>query len=394
MSENTNYVKIFDPDGIFQIDLLSPLKNFLNYIGTQLFSLAANMINALNENVIKPLVNGLNWIINSIITAITDFISKIISTVKSLFIPSDPEKIAENLPRLVLTVGGISLGTGVLLSVIGTKIGGSGIEIEPLAKMVSNIFRTDYIISFSIGALLGYAIREPLNYYYKKLFRPLKPDPYTLFNLYTRGYITREQLKSELAYTTGFKDIYIDGLIDIFEFNPSLSQLMRLADYVEIPNELLDKSLKVLGIREPYYSIIWQMIKRRPLREEIRKNTDLLITAYTKGYISEEFLSKSLDALKVQTEEKNLLITYAKNKRTFEIIEEQIYILRTAYQKGLIDAATLVNELSKLGIQTEWINLIKRRGDLFRKIELPIPKVSRAYGVQLTISTSYQYSIS
>jgi hypothetical protein len=373
---------------------LSPLKNFLNFIGTQLFSLAANMINALNEYVIKPLVNGLNWLINSIITAITDFISKMINTVRSLFTPSDPEKIAENLPRLILTVGGISLGTGVLLSVIGTKIAGSGIEIEPLSRMVSNIFRTDYIISFSIGALLGYGIREPLNYYFKKLFRPLKPDPLTLFNLYTRGYITREQLKSELAYVTGFKDTYIDGLIDIFEFNPSLSQLMRLADFVEIPNELLNKSLKILGIKEPYYSLIWQMIKRRPLREEIRVNTNLLINAYVKGFISEEFLSKSLDALKIQTEEKNLLMTYARNKRTYEMIEEQIFILRTAYQKGLIDAATLINELNKLGIQTEWINLIKRRGDLFRKIETPIPKVTRALGIQLTISSSYEYSIS
>jgi hypothetical protein len=394
MSEGGGHLKIFNPTGIFQIDLLSPLRNFLNYIGTQLFSLAATMIKTLNEKVIKPIVDGLSWLINSIITAITDFISRMINTVKSLFIPSDPEKTAENLPRLILTVGGISLGTGVLLSVIGTKVAGSGIEIEPLAKMVSRIFRADYIISFSIGALLGYGIREPLNYYFKKLFRPLKPDPNTLFNLYTRGYITREQLKSELAYVTGFKDRYIDGLIDIFEFNPSLSEIMRLADFVEIPDTLLDRSLKILGIREPYYSLIWQMIKRRPLRDEIRINTNLLISAYAKGFISEEFLSKSLDALRIQTEEKRLLMMFARNKRTFEIIEEQIYILRTAYQRGLIDAATLMNELSKLGIQTEWINLIKRRGDLFRKIEIPIPKVSRAYAIQLTISTAYEYTIS
>jgi hypothetical protein len=191
-----------------------------------------------------------------------------------------------------------------------------------------------------------------------------------------------------------YPDNYIDGFIDILEFNPTLSQLIRLSDYVEIPDDILTKSLKVLGIKEPYFSLLWKMIKRRPLREEIRLNTNQLINAYAKGYISREFLEKALDGLGIQTVEKQLLLTYADNKRTYEILEEKIYILRTSYQKGLIDKATLINELTKLGLQVEWVNLIVMRGDLFRKIEVPVPRITRAYSVPITISTSYEYTLS
>jgi len=394
MVQNPNYATIVDPNGIFQIDLLAPLKSFMDYLASSIFNIAKTLFTIVNENVVKPIVQGFNWVLNLIVNGVSDFISKVIETFKNLFYPPDPDRVATNFPKIWLTIGLSGLTIGTILSVIGTKVGGTGIEIEPLAKMVSRMFNPNLIIGIGIGTIVGMSLRVPLGYWAKKTFRPFKPDPITLFGLYTRGYITREKLKSELAYVLGYPDNYIDGFIDILEYNPTLFDLIRLSDYVEIPDDILTKSLKILGIREPYFSLLWKLIKRRPLREEIRLNTTQLINAYAKGYISREFLEKALDGLEIQAMEKQLLLTYAENRRTYEIIEEKIYILRTAYQKGLIDKATFINELTKLGLQIEWINLIVMRGDLFRKIEVPVPKITRAYLVSLTISTSYEYQLS
>jgi hypothetical protein len=385
---------IINPIGIFRIDLLAPLRSFIEYLASSLFSLVKTLFTIVNENIVKPIVESFRWVLNLIVSNVREFISKVIETFKNLFYPSDPERVASNFPRIFLAIGLSSLTIGTLLSVIGTKVGGTGIEIEPLAKMVSNLFNPQFIIGIGIGTIVGMSLKVPLGYWAKKTFRPFKPDPETLFGLYTRGYITREQLKSELAYVLGFPDRYIEGFIDILEFNPSLSQLVRLSDFVEIPDDVLTRSLKILGIKEPYFSLLWRIIKRRPLREEIRLNTNLLINAYVKGYISREFLERGLDKLGIQSMEKQLLLTYADNKRTFEILEERIYILRTSYKKGLIDRATFINELTKLGLQVEWVNLIVMRGDLFRKIEVPVPKITRAYSVPITISTSYEYQLS
>jgi hypothetical protein len=394
MVQNPNYATIVDPNGIFQIDLLAPLKSFIDYLASSIFNIAKTLFTIVNENVVKPIVQGFNWVLNLIVNGVSDFISKVIETFKNLFYPPDPDRVASNFPKIYLAIGLSGLTIGTILSVIGTKVGGTGIEIEPLAKMVSNLFNPNLIIGIGIGTIVGMSLKVPLGYWAKKTFRPFKPDPITLFGLYTRGYITRDQLKNELAYVLGYPDIYIDGLIDILEFNPTLTQLIRLSDFVEIPDDILTKSLKIMGIKEPYLSLLWKMIKKRPLREETRLNTNLLINAYSKGYISREFLEKALDGLGIQSMEKQLLLTYAENKRTFEIIEERIYLLRTAYQKGLIDKATLINELNKLGLQIEWVNLIVMRGDLFRKIEVPVPKITRAYSVPITISTSYEYKLS
>jgi hypothetical protein len=376
------------------IDILAPLKDFLKWITEQIMNLASTIFSFIKENIVIPLVNAISWVIDKIVSAIKDFFSKIVDTAKSLFIPSDPEKIISNLPVILGSVAILSLGTGALLTAIGTKVMASGIEVEPLSKFVHSLFRPSIIISFTIGTILGLAIRTPLGYWARKTFRPLKPDPFTLFGLYTRGYITREVLKSELAYVTGYPDHYINGLIDIFEYNPSIFDLLRMADYVELTDDFIRRSLTVLGVKEPYFSILFTLIKRRPLREEIRSNVTQLITAYSKGFISRDFLSLALDNLGLQPKEKELMLTYADNKRTYEIIDEKIYILRTAYQKGLINKATLDSELTKLGLQREWINLIIARGDLFRKIEVPVPKITRAYAVELPITTSYTYTIS
>jgi hypothetical protein len=386
--------KLEDPPEIFGIDLLAPLKNFVNWLVEQIMSLARNVWNFVQERIITPIVNGIKWIIDKIVNAVKDFFSNVVNAVRSMFTPTDPETVVTKLPMIIGTVAIASLGTGALLTAIGTKMMGTGIEIEPLAKFMHSLFRADIVISFSIGTLLGYSIRTPLGYWARKTFRPLKPDPITLFGLYTRGYITRDQLKSELAYVTGYPDKYIDGLIDIFSYNPTVFELLRMADYVELSDEFIRKTLSIQGIKEPYFSVLVTLIKRRPLREETRTNVTQLITAYSKGYISRSFLSTALDNLGLQPKEKELMLMYADNKRTYEIIEERIYILRTAYQKGLIDKSTLDKELTKLGLDREWINLIISRGDLFRKIEIPIPKITRGFTTEIPFSVSYSYTLS
>lgn len=378
-----------DPPALFDIDLLTPLKNFLNWLVTQVVNLGQTIASFLNERVIKPIIEGFNWIITKIIEGIKDFFNKIINFIKGSASPITPEKALE-IGLGVLAIAGLgALTIGALLTALNIKVVGCGIDVEPFTKFCSKLFDVRIIVSVTLGALLYTSLRVPIEYWGKKIFRPFKPDPITLFGLYTRGYITREQLKSELAYVTGFSDVYIDGLIDIFEYNPSLFDLLRMADFVELSDDFIDRSLKVLGIKKPYLDVIKTLIKRRPIREEIRANVNFLIYLYQNGYISKEFLEKALDGLKLQSSEKELILMLADNKRTYELIERKIKILRTSFIKGFINEATLVSELEKLKLDKEFINIIVQDAKLYAKVELPVPKVKRTFSTDLTLETKY-----
>lgn len=382
----------FNP--LFEIDLLSPLRNFFNWLVSQMVSLGNSLIKTINYNVIKPIMDSLGWISEQVKNLIETVVSNIINFVISVTRPADPERVFSTMLKLLVIAGLGYLSINLLLTALGVKIAGTGISVTPLSNFINRFIRPDLIISLGIGTILGIFLRIPLGYWAKKTFRPYKPEPFTLFQLYTRGYITREQLKSELAYVTGYSDNYIEGLIDIFEYNPSLFELIRMADYVELSEDFIRKSLKILGVKEPYYSIIFSMIKRRPIREEIRANVNFLVYAYQNGYISKDFLSLALDNLGLQSMEKQLIMMLADNKRTFELIERKIKILRTSFIKGFISEATLISELEKLRLDREFINIIVADAKLYAKVELPVPKITRGYTTEIIFTTSYSYSIS
>lgn len=382
------------PPELVSIDILKPLKDFMSWLVSQMLIFITNIANILNETVIKPIVSALNWIISKVVDAVKGVFTNIINFIKGYGAPIVPERALELGLTLVGLAGAGALGIGVLLSALNVKLLGFGIDVEPLAKFTSQLFNVRLITGIVIGALLYSALRVPLRYYANKLFRPFKPDIVTLFGLYTRGYISRETLKSELAYVTGFNDVYINGLIDILEYNPSLFDLLRMADYVELSDEFIKKSLKILGVKEPYFSVLYTLIKRRPIREELRANVNFLVYLYQNGFISKEFLVSALDKLGLQEREKELMLMLADNKRTFELIERKVKMLRTSFIKGFISEATLVSELEKLKLDKEFINIIVSDAKLYAKVEVPVPKITRGFAIDLPITVSYSYTIS
>jgi hypothetical protein len=376
------------------IDILAPLKDFLRWIVEQLYSLAQSVFKFVSEKVIAPLTEVYKWVADKIIGLFRSMFDAVLGLLKSITTPATPEKVYESVPTIMSSFMFYAFNPSLILAAMGVAIMGTKIDVSPISDTMNRLFNPEIILSFTIGAIFGMAIKTPLEYWAKRYFRPIKPDPLTLFGLYTRGYITREVLKSELAYVTGYPDTYINGLIDIFEYNPSLFDLLRFADFVELSDEFIEESLRILGVKGKYKDIIKTLIKKRPLREEVRTFTRAIISAYAKGFIPLPFLREGLSALEIGKAERKILEDYATFVRNIEITEERIFILRTAFQKGLISEATLISELTKLGLQKEWINLIVERGKLFRKIEVPVPKISRAFAVELPITTSYTYTIS
>ena len=383
-----------DPPAIFNIDLLQPLKNFLNWLVSQIVNLGKTIASFLQENVIKPIVDAFNWVITKIKEGIENTVKSILNFLKGSASPVTPDRaFSVMIPLITLgTIGVLTLG--VLLTALSIKIVDTGFDMKPISDFLRSIINPSMLIGMTLGTILGIFFRVPLGYWAKKFFRPYKPDPITLFGLYTRGYISRSTLREELAYVTGFTDTYIDGLIEIFEYNPSLFDLLRMADFVELSDDFITRSLKILGIREPYFSVIATLIKRRPIREEVRANVNFMVYLYQNGFISKDFLTTALSGLALQTKEKELILMLADNKRTYELIERKIKILRTSFVKGFINEATLVSELEKLKLDREFINIIVSDAKLYRKVEVPVPKVTRAFGIELPITTSYSYSIS
>jgi len=86
----------------------------------------------------------------------------------------------------------------------------------------------------------------------------------------SRGEITVEQFKAS-AQKLGIDKEFIDAMMENYALahTLSVSQLVNYADEVPIPPDLLEKKLKTLRVPEDEKKIIMEVVKRRPLRDDV-----------------------------------------------------------------------------------------------------------------------------
>ena len=86
----------------------------------------------------------------------------------------------------------------------------------------------------------------------------------------SRGEITIEQFKSS-AKKLGVDEQFVDAMMENYATAHMLSvgQLISYADEVPIPSDVLEKKLKLLRVPEDEKKIIREVVRRRPLRDDI-----------------------------------------------------------------------------------------------------------------------------
>jgi hypothetical protein len=236
---------------------------------------------------------------------------------------------------------------------------------------------------------------------YNRYWRPTYPSFRTAFELWIRGHISESELKDALAYE-GWPDKYLQGLIDIYDRDPSyttafymwrkgsiskdevfnrmkeqgyLSQwheallenewyvptlydLCRLADYVEVPETWAVNVLRRRGLKDEDIAVIYPMLKVRYLREEQRALTNKWLWRYRYGLASDSELENALISLGVKAKERELLIAKAKMDYEDELNEEKRNVCTAQYRAGVISYDEYIACLEATGMAHEKANVM------------------------------------
>jgi len=248
----------------------------------------------------------------------------------------------------------------VIVDLLCTKFVGIGLELEGLRKALQSFFRVDLFVSAIVGAWVGAGLNTPASQVANMIFRPAIPDQSTILQAYLKGKVDDSEMKDIMA-RHGVPDKYIDLAVDLADRKPSLGEIGRMYQYVDISDGKLDYFLTENLVVDDYcrevYKKYWKSLR---LRDEYSVYQSTLRTDYVDGLLSESELIKELKAFKVSTDEMNVFLqncTKMLNRRlTRWAIETAIWY----YRKGLINEDALYRQLLRLDVRSEVANSITR----------------------------------
>lgn len=183
------------------------------------------------------------------------------------------------------------------------------------------------------------------------------PNPREAFYLWCKGQIDPE-LRDSLYFAGGFNEEWHSIMTENYYYVPSLYDLTRIADYVELDQIWALDAMRRRGIRDRDRAKIWEMLQVRPLREELRWLTTKALYCRRMGYWSHDGLDDYWVDLDVKPKERELLNEYGTLLYNVEVLEEQIEILRWRFRTARISQTEFLAQLLELGIDTVKANLI------------------------------------
>lgn len=231
------------------------------------------------------------------------------------------------------------------------------------------------------------------------------PNPLNSFKMMMRGALTKAQFNAYIyqngwssAFASKFETLYKNvptsheaffmwkkGLIGLADRNlaykaygwlegdhakitenyyyvPSLYDLTRIADYVEVDTIWATQCLRRRGHRDSDIAKILPMLSLRPLRDEIVRQTQIWRNRFKLGWASVVELDAALTDMLgegyIQATEKILLTEEAELMYEDELMAEQITIYMWWFRMAAITEAQYLAGLLGLGIRREKANLM------------------------------------
>jgi len=181
------------------------------------------------------------------------------------------------------------------------------------------------------------------------------------FYMCQKGLITTAE-RDALFLAADFDPKWHSKLVENSYYIPTVYDLTRIADCVEIDLIWATKILKERGLRDRDISKIVAMLKIRPLRDEIRRQIAIWVKRYKLGWINPTQLDVALqyylDHGWIQSTEKDMLKEEAEISYEDELMEEQIDIFSWYFKTAVISEEDLLADFLALGIREEKANLM------------------------------------
>ena len=183
------------------------------------------------------------------------------------------------------------------------------------------------------------------------------PSPRQAFYLWTKGQIT-DEVRDDLYFAGGFDQEWHTALTENWYYTPTLYDLTRLADYIELDQIWALDQLKRRGLKDRDRAEVWKMLQLRPLREEFRALTAKWLWRYQFGRASVDELRDAFIDMGIKSKERELLLEQAEMKYEDELIDEWVEILMWRFRTAIISEEEYLKGLLDLGIKEEKANLM------------------------------------
>jgi hypothetical protein len=177
---------------------------------------------------------------------------------------------------------------------------------------------------------------------------------------YSMGYKNFDWFKTLAKKGFGFKEDDISALVDVLDYNPSISEMLRLSDLIPLEPKWVENNLKELGVPEEDRPIYLSAIEKRQIRDEVNKAWSIILDNYAWGLHTEKDLRSLLDVWKFSKSEIDIRVQIGeltKFKLRVKLLRDaEIYL----YRQGVIPEEELLSRLVNIGIAKDIANAIVR----------------------------------
>ena len=233
-----------------------------------------------------------------------------------MFMPKGPVSFKDAVHYSVefFTLAGDFNVLATIFDLIGhTEILGSKLPANAVSFFIRNIswtFGIGWLTWMVMGPVLRHSIAEPYDKHVRQITRPAD--------------FTVSQIE----------DFYEHGIAQLEEFADRLVELGYADDKIEL---------------------LYELMKRRVLREEARRYVTDVAKAYTKGYISEQTLWDAISLAYWTDDERTFRLMEENVKKAIEIIDLRIKEVEKAFKDGKISEEEATARLSGYIVDPEMV---------------------------------------
>jgi hypothetical protein len=203
-----------------------------------------------------------------------------------------------------------------------------------------------------------YGLIIPAERYWKKFYARGRPGFRDAFIMWRKGLADENLPYYILLEDAGMPEDLARNYLQHAFYDPSPSELWRMARTIALPETYVDKKLTNAGLDDTDKEVYKKAILKEVIKEELRTVNTLLLDEYELGTLGQDEFAKWLKAWELSDDEVSLMLLAGDIRKSKFVLklkrDAQIYLFR----KQVIDAKTLEQRLTDLGIDASVANAI------------------------------------
>jgi len=352
--------------------IASGFQSAVSYLYDVLKKVWDDVLVPFGEQVSKQIQIAAEWFIN----AVGGIFDEILSLL-SQYAPTTPEK-AWNLVKIVIPVS-IAATVAPYAATAAAELAHplKRIGLTDIASKIHETLGLGTIGSFALGAIVGSAIKTPLNYFVNAIFRPNLPGFGDVHGMLGRYAMSEKEFRQFMRWY-GIDDKWY-WIYSELGTSPSPTMTLRYyARYVGLkPEEVADIMSKLetgegLDVRTETNWFLRELLRmgrsvewmkaftRLCLIESTRQVRDQyareILRDYEYGLISKDELGHELRAVGYPETQRTLLLQFAEVRSDRADVMEHIKALQFSYRRGKITIDEFKAGLAALGLREDKIN--------------------------------------